>query len=70
MIEEKKAERIIDNIGKYLGLPAKLKGGIIYADCIKPFDARISKTIIRHYNVKSYIQTDNQMIKNFILVVF
>jgi hypothetical protein len=70
MIDEKKSERIIDNIGKYLGLRARFEDGIISARIEKPFDARIFETIRRHYNVKSYIRTSKTMNKPFVLVVF
>lgn len=70
MIEEKKAERIIDNLGKFLGIRSALKDGMIYAELHKTYDARILKTITRHYNVRSFIETSKTMNKPFILVVF
>jgi hypothetical protein len=70
MIEKKVSERIIDNIGKYLGLRGSLNDGFIYAPIEKPFDARILKTIVIHYNIRCYIKTSKTMNKPFVLVVF
>jgi hypothetical protein len=70
MIEKEVSERIIDNIGKYLGLRGSLNDGFIYAPIEKPFDARILKTISIHYNIRNYIKVSKTMNKPFVLVVF
>lgn len=70
MNDEKINEKIIDNIGKYLGLRGSLNDGFIYAPIEKPFDARILKTISIHYNVRNYIKVSKTMNKPFVLVVF
>lgn len=70
MIEEKVSERIIDNIGKYLGIQGVYVDGSIYAQLNKTIDVRILNTITRHYNVRSFFNVPKTMNKKFELVVF
>lgn len=67
MSDEKISEKIIDNIGKYLGLNGTYKDGFIYFPLTKTYDSKILKTILTHYDARCYINTTKE---TFVLVVF
>lgn len=70
MIDEKKAERIMNNISRYLDVQSSYDYGIIRGQIRKTFDARTLRTITRHYDVRSYIDVPKTMNKKFELVIF
>ena len=72
MIEKEMADKIIDNIGKYLQLDGKYdaENGLISATVNRTFDARTLKTITLHYDVRSFINVSKTMNKRFELVIF